>query len=180
MLLPHHGESTVLVAVTPERLFEHVDDHARLSSHMNESSWRMGGGRMTVDVDAGQGRRVGSRIRVAGKVFGVTLGVEETVIERVPPQRKVWETIGRPRLLVVGSYRMGFEIMPRPGGSVLRVFIDYALPDAWPGRWLGYVFGRYYAAWCTKRMADDAARHFGSIAVSHDGRFCGTTDRDSK
>jgi len=40
------------------------------------------------------------------------------------------------------------------------VFIDYALPEALPGRWLGRAFGRVYARWCTERMVSDAVRHF--------------------
>ena len=56
----------------------------------------MGGGRMQIELDAGRGQTVGSRIRLSGRVFGLTLSVEEIVTERVPPQRKVWETIGSP------------------------------------------------------------------------------------
>jgi hypothetical protein len=29
----------------PERVFSYVDDQARLSSHMSQNSWRMGGGK---------------------------------------------------------------------------------------------------------------------------------------
>ena len=39
----------------------------------------------------------------------------------------------------------GFEITPAGNGSWLRVFIDYTLPERAPTRWLGRLFGRYYA-----------------------------------
>jgi hypothetical protein len=162
-VLSHHDESTAFVPAPPARLFAHVDDHARLSSHMNESSWMMGGGRMDLELDAGRGQRVGSRIRVAGRVFGLYLSLEEVVIERNPPLRKVWETTVPPRLLVIGHYRMGFDITPTGDGAQFRVFIDYALPEAAPTRWLGYVFGRYYARWCTERMVRDAWNHFAGL-----------------
>lgn len=74
----------------------------------------------------------------------------------------MWETVGSPKLLVIGSYRMGFEVAARSGGSLLRVFIEYALPQALPGRWLGRLFGRMYARWCTERMVSDAVRHFST------------------
>ena len=115
---------------------------------------------MEVELDQGQGRRVGSRIRVAGRVFGVRLSLEEVVTERTPPHRKVWETTVPPRLLVIGRYRMGFEITPEGSGARLRVFIDYALPDALATRWVGYLFAGSYARWCTQRMAGDAAEAF--------------------
>ena len=42
----------------------------------------------------------------------------------------------------------------------LRVRIDYKLPAKGAARWLGWLFGRTYARWCTERMAKDAASHF--------------------
>ena len=118
---------------------------------------------METELDEGQGQRVGSRIRLAGRVFGARLSVEEIVTERNPPHRKVWETTGAPKLLVIGPYRMGFEVSPQGNGSMLRVFIEYALPERAPSRWLGRLFGRYYARWCTQRMVDDAVKHFATI-----------------
>lgn len=119
---------------------------------------------METKLDDGRGQKVGSRIRLAGRVFGVELSVEEIVTLRNPPQRKVWETTSAPQLLVIGHYRMGFELSPQGNGSMLRVFIEYALPERGPARWLGSLFGRYYARWCTQRMVDDAVEHFASPA----------------
>lgn len=116
---------------------------------------------MTI-LDERRGQSVGSHIRVSGRVFGLELSLDEVVTEREPPNRKSWETVGSPRLLVIGPYRMGLEVTPRDGGSRLRVFIDYALPAPWPERWLGRAFGRYYARWCTQTMVDDAVRQFAS------------------
>lgn len=91
-------------------------------------------------------------------VLGIPLSVEEVVIERSPPFRKVWNTIGRPQLVVIGAYRMGYKITPI--SSSLRVFIDYALPDGPISYWLDHLFGNIYARWCTQRMTNDAATHF--------------------
>ena len=117
---------------------------------------------METELDEGRGQKVGSRIRLSGRVFGVGLSVEEIVTERNPPRRKVWETTGTPKLLVIGRYRMGFELAPQGKGSMLRVFIEYALPERGLARWLGRLFGRYYARWCTQKMVDDAVKHFES------------------
>ena len=115
---------------------------------------------METQIDAGRGQKVGSRIRLSGRVFGVELSVEEIVVERDPPRRKVWETTGAPKLLVIGHYRMGFELSAQGNASMLRVFIDYALPESAPARWLGRLFGRFYARWCTQQMVGDAVKHF--------------------
>ena len=165
-MLSRHHESRGFVRAPISDLFTHLDDHSRLSSHMSKSSWMMGGGRMDTIVDAQRGQAVGATLKLEGVVFGVRLFVEEVVTERRPPHRKVWETVGMPRLLVIGSYRMGFDLTPRPGGSELRVFIDYALPEKGFARWLGRLFGGYYARWCTRRMVADAAKAFAAAGDS--------------
>lgn len=153
--------TAVTVPAPATDVFALVDDHARLSAHMSRRSWAMGGGSMTVETDAAGGRAVGSRLKLHGIVFGLRLFVEEAVVERTPPRRKAWETVGEPRLLVIGRYRMGFDIEPLGASSRLTVFIDYDPPAGRTSRWLGALFGRGYAKWCTARMANDAARHFG-------------------
>jgi hypothetical protein len=93
---------------------------------MSRPSWRMGGGKMEIELDCGRGRSVGSHIRLKGRAFGISFGMDEIVTERNPPRRKVWKTTDSPKLLVIGHYRMGFEIAPSESASTLRVFIDYA------------------------------------------------------
>lgn len=158
----HHHETIVEITASPKDVFAFIDDHAKLSAHMNKRSWMMAGGRMSVETDAQNGQAVGSKIRMSGSMLGLTLGLEEVVTERVPPWRKAWETIGAPQLVVVGSYQMGVHIKPSEKGCQLQVIIDYALPASWVGRWLGKALGRSYARWCTEKMANDTRRHFAS------------------
>ncbi len=68
------------------------DDHAQLAAHMSKSSWMMLGSRMAVELDASQGRAMGSHIRLKGRVLSIPLFVEEVVVERQPPRRKAWQT----------------------------------------------------------------------------------------
>lgn len=154
--LSFHADCSLVVNAPAEVVFSRLDDPKLLSAHMSRSSWMMAGSRMSLELDASGGRAVGAPIRMSGRMLGVSLSLEEIVTERNPPQRKVWETVGAPRLLVIGRYRMGFELSPRGESSLLRVFIDYALPDGWLGR----VFGGVYARWCTRSMAKDAADFF--------------------
>ena len=158
--LPLHCESQREVRAPSDVAFSYLDDHSRLTAHMSRSSWMMAGARMKIELDASLGRAVGSRIRLSGRVLGVPVSVEEVVTERQPPLRKVWQTTGVPRLLVIGEYRMGFEITPGGAASVLRVFIDYSLPGTPLARWLGGLLAAAYARWCTDSMADDAAKRF--------------------
>jgi hypothetical protein len=152
-----HEEAITDIATSPQTLFEYLDDPRRLASHMEQGSWRTAGASMAFELDDAQGRRVGSEIRLKGRMLGMSLELAEVIIELASPRRKVWRTIGAPRLLVIGAYTMGFEIAPVAAGSRLRVFIDYSpskLMRALP------VLGRFYARWCVNRMTRDAKAHF--------------------
>ena len=162
---PLHHRSEVEVGANAHRLFALLDDHRRLAAHMEKPSIMMAGATMHVETDALKGQSVGSLIRITGRVLGVNLAVEEVVTERVPPLRKIWETRGEPRLLVIGPYRMGFTISAEPDRSRLLVFIDYHLPPRGFAHLLALIFGRVYAAWCTRRMATDAVAAFADIAT---------------
>ena len=159
---PHHFETQVEVDALPIVVFDFLDDHRRLSAHMTEPSWQMAGSKMTIGMDEKQGRALGSRITLRGSILGVSLAVEEVVTQYDRPFSKEWETVGSPRLLVIGPYGMGFSVSARQGGSLLRVFIDYSSPPAGAARVLGQLFGKSYARWCTQRMARDATVQFNT------------------
>lgn len=158
-----HFEKSLLIPSSPKSIFDFADDHANFSAHMNQSSWMMGGGRMVTSTDEGHGQRIGSHIRMTGKVFGISIFLDEVVTDHNPPYTKTWETVGNPRLLVIGHYKMGFEITPQGKHSSLRVFIDYDLPSS--NTWLGRLFGGIYAKWCVGQMANGVYNHF--IANKH-------------
>lgn len=166
-------ESIVTVAAAPDILFDHLDDARRLGAHMSQSSPMMAGSRMAYQFDAANGRAVGSSITMTGSVLGLRLRVDEVVTEHDPPRRKVWETIGEPRLVVIGAYHMGFAIEPAVQASRLSVFIDYDLPRRQPGRMLGYLLAHVYARWCVRQMARDAAAHLAAAPVRVEGRRTG-------
>jgi len=146
-----HEDVRVRSQAAPDEAFDALDQHRDLAAHMGRGSWMMGGGGMSLFLDEHEGREVGSRIGMSGRAFGIPLALEEEVTVREPPIRKSWETLGKPVLLVIGGYRMGFEVTPSGPGSEVRLFIDYDLPPT--NRWLGFLFGRMFARWCLRQMA---------------------------
>lgn len=157
-----HEEHSAPINASAERVFGQLDDQMRLTEHMSKRSWKMGWGRMETVLDAQHGRSVGSHIVLRGRVFGIRLYLDEVVTMRDPPLTKRWETVGEPRLLVIGPYRMGFDLMPDDTTAQLRVAIDYELPTKGISRLLGRLFGRSYAKWCTRRIVRDAQHSFAT------------------
>ena len=166
-MLSLHYEAHGRVAAPAAEVFAHLDDHKRLGSHMSKSSWQMGGGSMQFELDDKQGQAIGSRIRLSGRILGTSLSVDEVVTEREPPARKVWETTGTPNLMVIGPYRLGFEVRPDADRSTVRIFIDYSLPQTGSARVLGRLFGGWYAKWCVRQMLDDVTAHFARATAEH-------------
>jgi hypothetical protein len=150
----------VTVDASAEDVFSFADDFTQLSSHMSQSSGMMMGGHMQISFDDGRGQTVGSHVRMTGRMMRVELFLEEVVTERAPPRHKAWETVGNPTLLVIGNYRLGFDIASKGPSSDLRIFIDYDLPSSPALRWLGILLGPIYAKWCVRQMAKSARLRF--------------------
>lgn len=157
-----HTEVRVKVDAAAADLFAMLDDQEALGAHMMERSTMMAGGRMGYQFDDAKGRVVGSVIRMQGAMLGLSLSIEEVVTERVPPLRKVLETRGAQKMVVMEAYRLGFEIEPRASQSALRVFIDYNLPPGIGGL-MSALPAYFYARWCVTSMAGAAVERFGSI-----------------
>lgn len=150
--LPLHFEASATIVGSAESIFAIADEPDLLTKHMGRPSLMMGGGSMRCDLDALAGKAMSSVIRLTGKGFGFAIAVEEVVEERTPPLRKVWATIGTPRLVVIRDYRMGFAIAEAVKGCQLRVWIDYALPRSGMRHWLGRLLAPMFARWCVENM----------------------------
>jgi hypothetical protein len=149
------------VAATADVVFDHIDRLQRFSAHMERRSWRMAGSSMAIEADAAGGRAMGSLVRLSGRVLGMRLGAVVEVVERKPPRRKAWQTVGEPRLLVIGRYRMTVDVQPVRQATHVLIAVDYNLPTVRPARWLGMLLGRWYARWCVQQMAHDLIDRFG-------------------
>jgi hypothetical protein len=158
---PYRFERTVALRERAGVVFDHLDDFERLGAHMMRSSWMMAGSRMRYEYDDARGRAVNALVRLRGSVLGLSLAIDERVIERIPPLAKTWQTIGVQRMLAIGAYRMGYTLSPQGSGCQLTVFIDYSLPSRGLARWLGRIAGARYARWCVTSMIGDAVRAFG-------------------
>ena len=159
-ILSRHYEENVLIPARPEEVFAYADDHANFSSHMNKSSWMMGGGKMETHIDEGKGQKVGSHIKMNGRIVGINLFLDEVVTVHEPPHHKEWQTVGNINLLVIDQYKLGFEIKPQEAGSHFKVYIDYGLAHSAITRLLGLLFGGMYAQWCVQQMINGTRDYF--------------------
>ena len=149
---------TVEIAAAPETVFAHVDDFQNVGWHMTERSVAMMGSRLRLDRLSESTTGVGARYRWHGRIAGLAVDVTEAVTEWVPNRRKVWETVGQPRLIIMSGYRMSFTVAPTSVGTVLTITIEYELPGFLVGRVLGWLLGDMYSRWCLRWMCRDAGK----------------------
>src|SRR2546430_14406764 len=123
-----HHETTAALNAPLDDAFTYLDDFRKLSSHMERSSGMMLGSKMEISTDRDGGRAVGSRVAMRGKVLGIPLGLEQVVMQREPPTRKAGGTMSA-NLLVIGNYRLGFELEPTGPTCTVRVVIEYDPPS---------------------------------------------------
>ncbi|MDP9809488.1 hypothetical protein J2W42_002340 [Rhizobium tibeticum] len=166
MTYEESATSTIDLLAPPQQFFAFLDDPTVVGAHMQRPSLMMLGATMEYDVDQGNGQVVGSIIRMRGKVLGMDLFVEEIVTEWQPPWRKSWQTLGRPKLLVIDSYHMDFAIKPISEGSRVTVKIQYSYSRSPMGSWLGGVPAKAYARWCVSKMTSEAGNHFARSSKS--------------
>ena len=153
-------ENSIFISEAPQEVFDYVDDHVNFSSHMNKSSWMMGGGKMETRMDEGMGQKIDSHIRMNGKVFGIELSLDEVITEHESPFKKTWQTVGNPKLIIIGHYKMGLKIKPDGNNSIITVFINYDLPKSPVTHLLGILFASIYAKWCVNQMITSVKTHF--------------------
>lgn len=153
-----HYENNAVIQASAEKVFAYADNHTNFSSHMNKSSWMMGGGSMNAHADEKKFQELGSHLQMEGTVFGVKLFLDEVVTKHEPPFRKEWQTVGDINLAVIGHYSLGFEIKPEE--NRFKVYIDYELPKSLKTLWLGKLFGGFYAKWCVNKMISGVKERF--------------------
>lgn len=156
----HSYTSKVDLKTDIQTAFDYLNDPMKLSAHMEKSSMMMGGSAMTTEVDSRKGQELGSVITLKGNILGIDLSVKEHIVELVPPKKKVWQTFGQQKMIIIDRYQMGFYLEELVEKTRLNVFINYTLPKKGVKKILAKLVSRAYAKWCVDQIANDAAEVF--------------------
>jgi hypothetical protein len=130
---------SAIIAAPAERVFAYADDIRNLARRMSQNrSMPMMGSTLKLDIVTPAVTGVGATYRYSGRMMGLTIDFSETVTQYEPGRRKVWHTIGTPRLLIIAGYEMAVLVEPILVESArLTIGIDYTLPRAGAWRTMG-------------------------------------------
>ena len=146
------------ILATPEKVFAHMDDINNVGWHMSgESSMPMMGSRLRLEViDDKKG--IGATYRWKGSVMNMPIDIKETVTKWIKNGEKSWQTIGKPKMIVMSGYVMHLRVSPTEKGTKVLFEIDYSLPKTPWGWIIGVILARKYAKWCLQRACEDTKK----------------------
>jgi hypothetical protein len=100
----------------------------------------------------------GAAYRWRGSVMGMTIDIKETVAKWTRNKEKAWQTVEKPKMIVMADYTMHLLLTPTDSGTSVLFEIYYSLPKT-PWGWItGKMLARRYAKWCLQRACEDAKK----------------------
>lgn len=135
-----------------------MDDLSKTGMHMSENSIMMMGSKLVLEQMPGPSKGVGATFHWNGKVMGMPVDIIETVTKWVENKEKVWETIGSPKIIILGWYRMRLKTASANEGTNTSLQIEYTEPKGWFYKILSFLFAGWYGRWCLNNMLYDTKR----------------------
>lgn len=151
-------QKELLIQAPVEKVFSFMDDLSKTGMHMSGSSMMMAGSKLKLEHVSGPEKGVGAGFRWSGKMLGFELDFTVVVTKWVENAEKVWETIGMPKLIILGWYLMHLKTEPVTGGTLVSLEIQYIRPRGFFYKLLSILFARRYAEWCVTRMLNDSKK----------------------
>lgn len=141
-----------------EKVFAFLDDLSKTGMHMSERSMMMMGSKLELERLPGPEKGEGATFRWSGKVLGLPVNFTETVTRWKKNEEKVWETVGEPRMIILGWYRMRLTTEPKKSGTSVLLEIQYEPPKGFFYKLLSAFLARQYAGWCLNQMLGDTKK----------------------
>ena len=151
-------ERTEIFNETSEQVFKCIDDLGVTGMHMTRSSMMMMGSKLNLKFLTENHTGLGSSYRWTGKMMGLKMDFTVEVTKWIPPKEKVWETIGKTKLIIYSWYRMQLIILPTFNGCKAELSISYEKPKGFLSKIFSFLFADWYCNWCLKHMLKDAKK----------------------
>ena len=119
---------------------------------MSENSMMMMGSKLTLEHLSGPERGVGAIFRWLGKIMGMEIDITERITTWIENREKVWETIGQPKIILLGWYRMILKTSAVKEGTLTSLQIDFTPPSGFFYKILYFLFSGWYCNWCLNNM----------------------------
>lgn len=150
----------IIINAPLEIVFARMDDLSKTGMHMSNSSMMMMGSKLMLEQLPGPSQGLGASFHWSGSVMGMPIDITETVTKWVVNKEKIWETIGTPKIIILGWYRMILKTEAVKEGTEASLQIDYTKPRGAFRIILYYLLSHWYCNWCLNNMLNDTKIHF--------------------
>ena len=146
------------IKATPDKVFEYMDNLGNTGMHMMESSAMMMGSKLQLEQLSENTTGLDSKFRWYGKMMGLKLDFTVVVTKWIKSKEKVWETVGKAKIIILGWYQMRLLLTPKGEGTLAELSISYTYPENLFGKILAFFLSRWYGNWCLKNMLNDSKK----------------------
>ena len=148
-------------------VFRAIDDLGVSGGHMTRSSIMMMGSKLDLKYLTDHQTGLNTRYRWSGRMMGIRMDFTVLVTKWNPGVEKVWETVGKARLIIYSWYRMNLRLEAVPDGTKATLSISYKRPKAFWEKLLSILIADLYCIWCLGKILSDAQKSLnGELSVS--------------
>jgi hypothetical protein len=144
--------------VSPEELFDYLDDIGITGMHMTESAMPMMGGEMALQFLTSNKTGLGTKYKWTGKVMWWPLDFTVEVTKWIRGKEKIWKTVGPVKLIIYSWFQMNLKVWNDQQDSLAQLSISYEKPKGLLNKFLCFLVGDWYCKWCLNNMLNDTEK----------------------
>jgi hypothetical protein len=91
-------------------------------------------------------------------MMGLKMDFTVEVTKWIDGVEKVWETVGKARMIIYSWYRMHMLLTANENTTVAELSISYEKPKSLLPKMLSLLFADWYCKWCLRKMLNDAKK----------------------
>ena len=149
---------STIIHSDPEKVFAYMDNIGNTGMHMTKSSIPMMGSKLKLLQLSENATGLDSRYRWFGKMFGLTMDFTIAVTKWIKNKEKIWGTIGKPKMIILGWYKMRLVVSPEEYNTKATLSISYTKPKNIFFRVISFFLAPWYANWCLTNMLQDTKK----------------------
>jgi len=150
---------TLLINSSPEKVFSYMDDINHTGMHMTKSSMPMFGSKLELKQVSINPTGLDAAHRWFGRIMGFRMDFTVKVTKWIKDKEKMWETIGKPKLIIMAWYRMHLFLTPKDRSTLVELSISYTKPKSFFYRILSFLLAGWYCKWCLQNMLSDSKKN---------------------
>ncbi len=133
-----------------------MDNIGNTGMHMTKSSMPMMGSKLELKQLSENTTGLNSKFRWTGKMMGFTMDFTVVVSKWIKDKEKVWETIGKAKMIILGWYQMRLVILSERENTKAELSIAYTNPKNIFFKIIAFFLSPFYANWCLNNMLQDS------------------------